>query len=99
MPSQQHESLLLLFKSRTTLAAESLIDHCAMSVSQAEARIGSATFADVQPAEYRADLVVYMLNKNGVPLLGIIVEMKYSCKRTKQSAVRGPRMQSTCMRA
>jgi hypothetical protein len=47
-----------------------------------EARIDSADLTDIQPAEYRADLVVLLLH--GVPVLGIVVEVQLSPDDRKQ---------------
>jgi hypothetical protein len=73
VPSQLHEALLVLFRNRPELAPELL--QMALGVelpTYTEARIESADLTDVQPAEYRADLVVLLLN--GKPVLGIVVE-------------------------
>ena len=77
MPSPLHEQLIDLLRTRPTLAAELLsratglpIDHaCA-----ATARTSSQTFAQLQPPEYRADLVIEL----GAPCseLAIIVEVQ-----------------------
>ena len=73
MPSQLHEALLLLFRNRPTLAPELMRDalHCELPAFT-EARIDSADLTDVKPAEYRADLVVLLLD--GVPVYGIVIE-------------------------
>ena len=73
MPSQLHEALLLLFRNRPTLAPELMRDalRCELPAFT-EARIDSADLTDVKPAEYRADLVVLLLD--GVPVYGIIIE-------------------------
>jgi hypothetical protein len=47
-----------------------------------EARIDSADLTDIQPAEYRADLVVLLLD--GVPVLGIVVEVQLSPDERKR---------------
>ena len=77
VPSQIHESLLLLFRNRPELAPEILRDalHVALP-AYSEARIESAELTDIQPAEYRADLVVLLYE--GKPVLGIIVEVQLS---------------------
>jgi hypothetical protein len=85
MPSRRHESLLLLFQSRSTLAAEALIDRLvAPGLIQARASISSANFADLQPAEYRADQVVHMLDEQGLPVMGIVVEIQLSKDEAKR---------------
>jgi hypothetical protein len=77
MPSHLHEALLFLFRNRPTLAPELLRDALHVEVPEyTEARIDSAELTDIQPAEYRADLVVLLLH--GVPVLGIIVEVQLS---------------------
>ena len=85
MPSQLHEALLLLFRNRPALAPELLRDALQIDVPQyAEARIDSADLSDIQPAEYRADLVVLLLEH--APVLGIVVEAQLSRKEDKRFA-------------
>jgi hypothetical protein len=75
MPSQHHEALLLLFRNRPLLAAELLRDALHVELPRfTEARIESAELTDIQPAEYRADLVVLLYE--GEPVLGIVVEVQ-----------------------
>jgi hypothetical protein len=82
MPSQLHEALLLLFRNRPSLAPELLRDALHMELPEyTEARIDSADLTDIQPAEYRADLVVLLLN--GEPVLGIVVEVQLSQDQRK----------------
>ena len=77
MPSQLHEALLLLFRNRPALAPELLRDALQIELPvYAEARIDSADLTDIQPAEYRADLIVLLLH--GAPVLGIVVEVQLS---------------------
>lgn len=82
MPSQLHEALIQLFLNRPTLAAE-----LAREVLHADlpkyghARIESANLSDLQPAEYRADLVVVLRRKK--PVFGIVVEVQLSRKKRK----------------
>ena len=75
MPSLQHESLLLLFRNRPELAPELLRDvlHVELPV-YSEARVESAELTDVNPAEYRADLVVLLVD--GKPVHAIVVEVQ-----------------------
>lgn len=83
MPSQFHEALLLLFRNRPSLAPELL--HEALHVElpkYTEARIHSADLTEVQPAEYRADLVVLLLDD--APVLGIVVEVQLSPDERKR---------------
>jgi hypothetical protein len=73
MPSFHHEALLQLFRNRPRLAPELLRDALHLRLPEfIEARIESADLTDIQPAEYRADLVVLLLDER--PLLGIIIE-------------------------
>ena len=75
MPSLSHEALLLLFRNRPELAPELLRDALHVSLPPyAEARIESAELTDVVPTEYRADLVVLLVD--GRPVLGIVVEVQ-----------------------
>ena len=83
MPSQLHEVLLQLFRNRPELAPELLRDALHQELpSYTEARIDSADLSEVQPAEYRADLVVLLLD--GVPVFGIVVEVQLSPDDRKQ---------------
>ena len=83
MPSQLHEALLLLFRNRPQLAPELLRDALQMALPQyTEVRIDSADLTEVQPAEYRADLV--LLLSNSTPVLGIVVEVQLSIDERKR---------------
>ena len=73
MPSQLHEVLLLLFRNRPQLAPELLREVLHVELPDyTEVRIDSAELTQVQPTEYRADLVVLLLDD--VPVLGIVLE-------------------------
>jgi hypothetical protein len=66
MPSQLHEVLLLLFRNRPSLAPDLLRDVLGVALPEyTEARIDSADLTQVQPTEYRADLVVLLLPAGG----------------------------------
>ena len=83
MPSQLHEALMLLFRNRPELAPELL--HGVLHVELptfTEARIESADLTEVQPAEYRADLVILLLH--GAPVYGIVVEAQLSRDERKR---------------
>jgi hypothetical protein len=85
MPSGPHEWLLQLFRNRPSLAPELLRDALHMELPQfTEARIDSADLTDVQPAEYRADVVVRLLD--GASVLGIVVEVQFSADPRKRFA-------------
>lgn len=76
MVSIHHAALVALFRNRPTLAAELLIA-CGESIPQfAEARIEAAELTNVAPAEYRADLVVVLLDDAAQPVLGVIIEVQ-----------------------
>lgn len=77
MVSQLHEALLQLFRNRPALAPELLRDALHLDLPDyTEVRVDSADITEVQPAEYRADLVVLLFR--GVPVFGIIVEVQLS---------------------
>jgi hypothetical protein len=85
VPSQLHEALLLLFRNRPHLAPELLRDALHVELpAYTEARIESADLTDVQPAEYRADLVVLLYD--GKPVLGIVVEAQLAADDHKRFA-------------
>lgn len=85
MPSQLHEALLLLFRNRPALAPELLRDVLQVALPPyTEARIDSTDLTEVQPTEYRADLVVLLLD--GIPVLGIVVEVQLSTDDRKRFA-------------
>lgn len=75
MPSQLHEAILELFRNRPSLAPELLRNALHVELPEfTEARIESADLTQVQPTEYRADLVVHLVA--GRPVLGIVVEVQ-----------------------
>jgi hypothetical protein len=83
MASMQHEGLLLLFRNRPTLAPELLRDSLGLTLpSWSEARVESAELTEVVPTEYRADLVVLLLD--GKPVFAIVVEVQLSRDEDKR---------------
>lgn len=75
MPSILHEAFVALFRNRPVLAAELLHDALGVTLPAfAEARVEAADLSDVTPAEYRADLVVLLVD--GKPVLAIVVEVQ-----------------------
>ena len=75
MPSMLHEALILLFQNRPTLAPELLRDALGVDVPPyTEARIESAELKQIVPTEYRADLVVLLVD--GRPVMAIVVEVQ-----------------------
>jgi post-segregation antitoxin (ccd killing protein) len=79
-----HEVLIDLFKSRPSLAPEILVDVLGLSLPPyAEARLASADLTEIQPAEYRADIVVLLL-QDGVPVRVVIVEVQLAADPRKR---------------
>jgi hypothetical protein len=75
MPSLTHEALLLLFRNRPELAPELLREALGVELpAYTEVRVESADLTEVAPAEYRADLVVLLVD--GKPVLAIAVEVQ-----------------------
>lgn len=65
-----------LFKSRPSLAAEILAEVLGVSLPPyTDTRLASTDFTEIQPAEYRADVVIVLL-KGDVPVRVIIVEVQ-----------------------
>jgi hypothetical protein len=76
MPSMEHEVYLDLFKNRPSLAAEILVEALGVSLPPyTKARLASTDLTEIQPAEYRADAVVVLLDGD-IPVLVIIVEVQ-----------------------
>ena len=85
MPSQLHESHLFLFRNHPELAADLIRSALGVALpSYAEARVVSAELTEVQPPEYRADMVVELWN--GAPVYGIVVEVQLDKDRRKRFA-------------
>jgi hypothetical protein len=83
MPSQLHESHLLLFRNQPALAAELIRGALGVKLpSYREVRVVSADLSNVQPAEYRADMVIQL--SKGAPVYGIIVEVQLSVDDRKR---------------
>ncbi len=83
MSSMRHEGLLLLFRNRPTLAPELLRDALGVGLpAWSEARVESAELTEVVPTEYRADLVVLLLE--GKPVFAIVVEVQLSRDEDKR---------------
>ena len=76
MPSMAHDVLVDLFKNRPSLAAELLTEALGVALpSYTEARLVSIDLTKVRPAEYRADVVVLLLDGD-VPIWVLIVEVQ-----------------------
>jgi hypothetical protein len=84
MPSMDHEILVDLFKNRPSLAAEILVEVLGLSLpAYTEARITSTDLTEIQPAEYRADVVVLLLH-DGTPVRVVIVEVQLAVNSKKR---------------
>jgi hypothetical protein len=84
MPSFEHETWVDLFKNRPSLAAEILAEVLGLSLPKyTEARIASIDLTQIQPAEYRADLVVLLLNGD-VNVRVVIVEVQLAVDPQKR---------------
>jgi predicted transposase YdaD len=84
MPSMAHEILVDLFKNRPSLAAEILVEVLGVSLpAYTEARITSADLTEIQPAEYRADIVVLLL-QDDIPVRVVIVEVQLAIDSQKR---------------
>jgi hypothetical protein len=83
MASIQHEGLVLLFRNRPELAPELLQGVLGLALpAWSEARVESAELTEVVPTEYRADLVVLLLE--GKPVFAIVVEVQLSRDEDKR---------------
>jgi hypothetical protein len=75
--------LLLLFRNRPALVPELLRDALHVDLPEySEVRLESAELTDVVPTEYRADLVVLLVD--GKPVLGIVVEVQLGTDAQKR---------------
>jgi flagellar biosynthesis/type III secretory pathway protein FliH len=76
MPSMAHETLVDLFKNRPSLGAELLSEALFVKLpSYSEARLLSIDLSQIRPAEYRADVVVLLLDGD-VPVAVLIIEVQ-----------------------
>ncbi|MBI4701227.1 MAG: hypothetical protein HY744_08730, partial [Deltaproteobacteria bacterium] len=78
-----HEALVALFRNRPALAPELLGQVLGVKLpAYTELRLEPADLTDLKPAEYRADLVVLLLE--GKPVLGIVVEVQLAPDEDKR---------------
>jgi hypothetical protein len=81
----KHEGLVALFRNRPTLAPGLLRGALGLALPDyTEARVEPAEFTQVVPTEYRADLVVLLLD--GRPVLAIVVEVQLSRDEGKRKS-------------
>ena len=96
MVSMLHEGLLQLFRNRPRLAPELLEVLEVKLPSYTEARVESAEFNQVVPTEYRADLVVLLLDDK--PVFAIVVEVQLARDESKRCSRRWPTGKQTWAR-
>ncbi len=72
MPSYRHELFLFLFRNRSGIAADLLRNLDVQLPEYDEIRTDSSELSDLQPAEYRADLVLVLV-RGAQKVLGVIV--------------------------
>jgi len=76
MVSMRHECLVDLFKNRPSLGAELLSEALGVALpSYTEARLISIDLTEIRPAEYRADVVVLLLDDD-TPIWVLIIEVQ-----------------------
>jgi hypothetical protein len=84
VPSIAHEVLVDLFKNRPALAAEILDEVLGVPLpAYTDARLASNDLTEIQPAEYRADAVVLLFDRD-VPVRVIIVEAQLAADPRKR---------------
>lgn len=84
MPSMNHEILVDLFKNRPPMAAEILAEVLGVPLpAYTQARLVSADLTEIQPAEYRADMVVLLLDGD-TPVRVIVVEVQLAVDPRKR---------------
>ncbi|WP_224363852.1 hypothetical protein [Hyalangium versicolor] len=85
MASMRHDGLVSLFRNHPALAPELLQEQLGVALPDwSEARVESSEFTQVVPTEYRADLVVLLLN--GKPVFAIVVEVQLSRDEDKRKS-------------
>jgi len=85
MPSYLHELLVVLFRNRSGAVADLLSKLDVQLPEYDEVRAESSDLGDVQPAEYRADLVLFLV-RGSRKVLGVIVEVQLACNGAKRYA-------------
>jgi uncharacterized protein DUF4351 len=84
MLSHDHETHLLLFRNQPTLAADLIDSALGLKLPRyGQAQVISADLTDIQPAEYRADMVI-QLSHDAAAVYGIIVEVQLSVDARKR---------------
>ena len=106
MPSALHEALVTLFRECPSLAPVLLAHTTTLDVTvpdEARIRVTSAEFAELDPAEYRADLVVRIDDDQGRPEHVCIVEVQLDIDADKHFSwpyyITGARTRFRCPRS
>ena len=87
MPSMAHEVLVDLFKNRPSLGPELLTEALGVALpSYNEARLVSIDLTQIRPAEYRADVVVLLLDA-GAPISVVIIEVQLAVDDDKRATL------------
>jgi hypothetical protein len=85
MSSYLHELLILLFRNRSTSAAELLRGLDVDLPEYDGVCLESSDLGNVRPAEYRADLVLFLM-RGSHKVLGVILEVQLACDEDKPYA-------------
>ena len=85
MSTYLHELLILVFRNRSTSAAELLRQFDVQLPEYDEVRFESLDLNNLQPAEYRADLVSFLVQGSD-KVLGVIVEVQLARDEDKRYA-------------
>ena len=85
MSSYLHELLILLFRNRSESAADLLRAIDVHLPEYDDVRFESSDLSNLRPAEYRADLVLF-LEHGARKVLGVIVEVQLACDEDKPYA-------------
>jgi hypothetical protein len=85
MPSYLHELLLLLFRNRSGSAADLLRELDVQLPEYDEVQVESSDLGNLRPAEYRADLVLFLV-RGSHKVLGVIVEVQLGSDEDKPYA-------------
>jgi hypothetical protein len=85
MPSYLHEWILELFRQRSAAATELLRQLDVAVPEYDEIRIESPQINNLQPVEFRADLVLFLARESQY-VLGIIVEVQLARDERKSYA-------------
>jgi hypothetical protein len=84
MPSMAHEVVVDLFKNRPSLGPELLTEALGVTLPPyTEARLASIDLTQIRPAEYRADVVVLLLDA-ATPISVVVIEVQLAVDEDKR---------------